>query len=116
MRSESDIISFVVRYNGIIAAQTPNSMTFVIPLKTEKKVALNCLAVWDCGWELVKVSCNKTFPSWEAMCYIKQVFWPDDEAVMQIHLPDSQQIIDAKTVHLWRPTDQAIPLPELWMM
>jgi hypothetical protein len=57
-------------------------------------------------------------PTWEEMCYLKELFWDDPEdMVIQYHPPKSQYIsLHPNCLHLWRPMPQAggvisIPLP-----
>jgi hypothetical protein len=51
--------------------------------------------------------------TWEEMCYIKSMFWDDEEAVMQLHPPKSTWVNNHPyCLHLWRPTEEKIPLPE----
>lgn len=69
------------------------------------------------GWEHVSVSLPNRSPTWEEMCYIKSVFWDEEEAVMQIHPPKSEYVNNAKyCLHLWRPTGAVIPLPPKLMV
>lgn len=63
-------------------------------------------------WEHVSVSAKKNTPAWKEMDFIKRLFWDDEETVMQLHVPRSRWINNHETcLHLWRPTDQTIPLP-----
>jgi hypothetical protein len=63
-------------------------------------------------WEHVSVSTNYRFPSWKEMCWVKDLFWSEEEAVMQLHPPKSDWINNHKfCLHLWRPTNGEIPLP-----
>ena len=41
-------------------------------------------------WEHVSVSTPKRNPNWREMCYIKRLFWDDEETVMQLHPPESK--------------------------
>jgi hypothetical protein len=64
------------------------------------------------NWEHVSVSTRKHAPTWVEMDFIKRLFFDDEETVMQLHVPRSRWINNHETcLHLWRPTDQAIPLP-----
>lgn len=36
-------------------------------------------------WEHVSVSTQKHVPNWEEMCFVKNLFWRDDETVIQFH-------------------------------
>lgn len=69
------------------------------------------------GWEHVSVSLPNRCPNWPEMDAIKQLFWRDDEAVMQLHVPKSDhRNVHPYCLHLWRPTGEAIPLPPGWMV
>ena len=64
------------------------------------------------GWEHVSfMPYNKNkLPSWEDMCQLKDVFWEDEEAVIQIHPKKSEYVnVVENCLHLWRNKD--IPLP-----
>lgn len=66
------------------------------------------------GWEHVSVvPLNKRMtPSWDDMCKIKDWFWNDDEAVIQIHPPKDQYVNNLNNcLHLWRCTYKAMVLP-----
>lgn len=59
------------------------------------------------GWEHVSVSPYKRriTPSWDDMCRIKDAFWKDDEAVIQIHPPKADYVNNMPNcLHLWRCT------------
>lgn len=63
-------------------------------------------------WEHVSVSLSNRCPNWPEMDFIKRMFWDDEEAVMQLHPPRSTWINNHSfCLHMWRPTDQSIPLP-----
>lgn len=69
------------------------------------------------GWEHVSVSLANRTPNWLEMEYVCRLFWTEDEAVMQLHPPRSDWISNhPHCLHLWRPTDVAIPLPPSWMV
>ncbi|MBR2140315.1 MAG: hypothetical protein IJ963_05600 [Phascolarctobacterium sp.] len=60
------------------------------------------------GWDHVSVSPTngKEVPSWEVMCKIKEMFFEDEEEVVQFHPRKSEYINLCKTcLHLWRPND-----------
>jgi len=63
-------------------------------------------------WEHVSVSLPNRCPNWQEMCFIKDLFWDEEEAVMQLHPPRSRWINNhSYCLHLWRPLEQDIPLP-----
>jgi hypothetical protein len=70
------------------------------------------------GWEHVSVhiaiSGKQRTPTWDEMCYIKDVFWDEEDVVMQLHPAKSHYINNHKhTLHLWRPRGKGkyIPIP-----
>lgn len=64
------------------------------------------------GWDHVSVSLPNRCPNWREMCHIKDLFWKDDEVVIQYH-PAKKDYVNnhAYCLHLWKPQDQEIPLP-----
>ena len=65
------------------------------------------------AWEHVSVSLGARCPTWEEMDYVKQIFWRDDETVMQLHVPRDCHINNhAYCLHLWKPINVPIPRPE----
>ena len=64
------------------------------------------------GWEHVSVSNPQRTPSWEVMCKIKELFFEDEEVVMQLHPKKSEYVNNHEhCLHLWRPIDSEIPIP-----
>jgi len=46
------------------------------------------------------------------MCFIKDLFWGEEECVLQLHVPKSQGINNHPyCLHLWRNKNVAIELP-----
>jgi hypothetical protein len=63
-------------------------------------------------WDHVSVSTRKRCPTWDEMCWVKGLFFEDEETVMQLHPPKSEWISDHPTcLHLWRPLRSEIPRP-----
>lgn len=66
------------------------------------------------GWEHVSVSLRHRTPTWREMCYVKSMFFDDEDCVMQLHPPKSKHInFHPHCLHLWRPLDGVIPQPPL---
>jgi len=72
------------------------------------------------GWDHVSVHARaikdgKTqmrCPTWEEMCYLKDLFFEKDECVMQLHPKEADYVNNHPYVlHLWRPVNQPIPTP-----
>jgi hypothetical protein len=63
-------------------------------------------------WEHVSVSTQERTPTWEEMCWIKNLFWKEHECVVQYHPPKSEYVnCHPNCLHLWRPTRRKIPMP-----
>jgi hypothetical protein len=57
------------------------------------------------GWEHVSVSTAQRCPNWTEMCFVKDLFWGEDELVIQYHVPISEHINNHPYVlHMWRDT------------
>lgn len=71
------------------------------------------------GWEHVSVSIanKKRCPTWEEMCMIKNLFWSEEDCVIQYHPPKSQYVNNVgNCLHLWKPTNSNIPIPDSWLV
>jgi hypothetical protein len=63
-------------------------------------------------WDHVSVSLPRRCPNWPEMEFVKRLFFRDDEAAMQLHPPLSDYVsCHPYCLHIWRPTEAAIPLP-----
>ena len=69
------------------------------------------------GWDHASVSLQGRCPTWDEMCYVKQLFFRPDEWVMQFH-PAKEKNINRhpNCLHLWRPQEVEIPKPPEWMV
>lgn len=88
-----------------------NNGAFFIPRNQAAPFRVICSD--EFGWDHVSVSLPNRTPTWDEMCYIKSLFWDDEDTVMQLHPPKSTWINNHPyCLHLWRPTDgSTIPLP-----
>lgn len=58
------------------------------------------------GWEHVSISIGSRCPTWEEMCFVKNLFWGDDESVIQFHPMKSNYVNKHPyCLHLWRHQD-----------
>lgn len=73
---------------------------------------LNFIFSWGCGFEHLSVSTPVRTPTWEQMCFMKDIFWRDDEVCMQLH-PKKEDYVDNMPycLHIWKPIDKEIPTP-----
>jgi len=91
--------------NGCFDAMGPDGYRLVI------------IASGGGGWEHVsvhRVGDPKHAPSWDEMCYVRQLFWEKEDTVMQLHPAGSKYVnTHSGTLHLWRPIGRDIPLPPI---
>ncbi len=66
------------------------------------------------GWEHVSIMPYKHSytPSWDDMCALKDMFFHEDETVVQFH-PAKEHYVNnlSNCLHLWRPTEEKLPTP-----
>lgn len=54
-------------------------------------------------WEHISVSLPDRCPTWDEMCFLKDLFWEPEDVVVQFHPPKSEYVNLAKyCLHLWR--------------
>ena len=86
---------------------------FIIPLNYGIKA--NVIASNGEGWEHVSVTLIglRYSPNWEQMCFIKSIFWEENDVVIQYH-PAKKDYVNNHPfcLHLWRPIGQVIPTPD----
>lgn len=72
------------------------------------------------GWDHVSVSIHMEptrTPSWEAMDFIKRLFFYDSEVVVQFHVPRAMHVnVHPGCLHLWRSHRQEYVLPPRSML
>lgn len=100
-----------------------NNGAFEIPHYKISNYTINILASDGEGWQHVSVSLYcpdrkvERCPTWEEMCFVKSLFWDDEESVMQLHPPKSQWVNNHPyCLHLWKPDNIEIPLPDAMMV
>ena len=81
---------------------------------TMPKWSGSVICTYTGGWDHVSVSPFKknVIPTWDDMCAIKDVFWKDDEAVIQVH-PEKDMYVNnlPNCLHLWRCYYKEMVLP-----
>lgn len=116
MRKLSDHINRFRIHNGPLGSDDTLGMTgsFYIPLKTGARAfVISSEGMEQYPWEHVSVSIlkQKRCPTWEEMCFLKDLFWEEEEAVLQIHPPKSEYVNNHEyCLHLWKPKKE-IELP-----
>lgn len=93
-----------------------NNGFFQIPCpRTMKNLNVQCSD--GGGWDHVSVSTPSRCPTWEEMCFIKDLFFGPEEIVMQLHPAKSEyKNYHPYCLHLWRPQNAEIPLPDSIMV
>jgi hypothetical protein len=67
----------------------------------------------ESGWEHVSCSCEDRCPTWEEMCFVKDIFWMEDECVVQYHPPKSEYVnYHPHCLHMWKPINMSLPIPQ----
>ena len=95
-----------------------NNGFFLIPHHRINNYQYRVQASDGMGWEHVSVSvgenrkAQRRCPTWEEMCYIKSLFWDEDDCVIQYHPAKSEYVnMHQFVLHLWRPINEDIPIP-----
>ena len=113
-----------VRHNKEIGTTQAdgNNGYFVVPnpdCPNKRKLTLIVVASDGLGWEHVSVSFHdkKKTPTWRIMCYIKDLFWDEDDVVIQYHPAKDQYVnMHPHCLHLWRPVGVEFPIPTKTMV
>lgn len=72
---------------------------------------------WGGGWDHVSVSYPDRCLTWEEMCKVKDIFFRDDECVIQIHPPKGEYVnVHPYCLHLWKIQNAEILMPPKWMV
>ena len=96
--------------NGELASSKKdgNNGAFKIPYH---KLDFFCIISDQLGWEHVSIS-SRRIPKWTEMTHFKNLFWQEDDAVIQIHPPKADYVNYANNcLHLWRPVGYKLILP-----
>ncbi len=94
-----------------------NQGVFIIPHtnpKNRRTINLSVMCSSDDQWEhcSVLVEGKKRTPTWEEMCFIKDMFWDDHDVVVQYHPAKKDYVNNANfTLHLFRSVTTQFPTP-----
>lgn len=72
--------------------------------------------IWSigAGWDHVSISPfnKRAIPTWDEMCRLKDIFFHEEETVVQYHPPKSDYVNNLPNcLHLWRPQIEKMPRP-----
>lgn len=95
-----------------------NNGFFMVKHPHDRSLRFYCIASDGLGWEHVSVSVGivgqqqKRTPTWDEMCYIKKMFWDEEDTVVQFHPPKSEYInMHEYVLHLWRKCGENFETP-----
>ena len=81
-------------------------------IKMPGGIKLFVIASFGGGWDHVSVSLRNRCPTWDEMCFIKNMFFEENECVIQYHPPKSEYVNNHPYVlHMWKPQQAIIPMP-----
>lgn len=87
-----------------------NNGSFLIPFESYELYVIGSDGM---EWEHVSVSLRNRTPNWREMCFIKDLFWDEEDCIVQYHPAKSQYVNNHEhTLHLWKPTNKIIPVPQ----
>ena len=87
-----------------------NNGAFEVKLRHGQTVFV--IASDQLSWEHVSVSRRDRCPTWDEMCLIKDIFWDEEECVVQFHPPRSQYVdTHPYCLHLWKKIGETYETP-----
>lgn len=109
MKQKPDVEQYKSSVPGYVQGDCRNGC-FAIPYRDG--IVLNVVASDGMGWEHVSVSLPDRCPTWEEMCFIKDVFWEEYETVIQYHPPKKDYVnCHPYCLHMWKPVGKKFPKP-----
>jgi len=89
---------------------------FTVPHERLYKAHYQIIASNGEGWEHVSVHVvdrkQPRTPAWDEMCYVKSVFWDEEDIVVQFHPRKSDYVnLHPYVLHLWRQVGGDFPHP-----
>ncbi len=108
--------------SGKLASDSSYGMAgaFTVAFTTTRRLIVISSGSEQTDWEHVSVRAQEKsgkkfkdkMPTWGEMCYIKGLFWEDNECVIQYHPAEKDYVnIHDHVLHLWRPLKEEIPKP-----
>jgi hypothetical protein len=116
MRHEPNLRIEAYRHNewGFTSPPNVNWGAFIVPFRGVRLRVISSGSDEEHGWEHVSVSLNGRCPTWPEMQHVKELFWRDDECVVQFHPPADRYINQhPHCLHMWRRIGSEVELPPL---
>lgn len=68
-------------------------------------------------WQHVSVSLPNRTPFWSEMVKVKDLFWEEEDTVLQFHPPKSKYVNNMKfCLHMWKHNSMDFPVPETYLV
>lgn len=97
--------------NGLLGSDSSWGNNGVFEMPGPNGDILTVIVSDGLGWDHVSVSTPKRTPTWSEMCFVKDIFFEEDEVVIQYHPAKKDYVNFYKyCLHMWRP--QGVELPE----
>ena len=118
MRNEPNVRIDKYRFNDDPRFTSEPGYNYGVFMIKRNGVVLKVIAGYDGVWEHVSVSVIGRSPifnrcaTWEEMCFVKDLFWHEDETVIQFHPKKSEYInLHEHVLHLWKKVGSEYELP-----
>ena len=122
MKDPRQIIAAVEAAKGRVIKTAPDGMAFVITHVVDNRDRQLCvIASWGGHWDHASVhatrlsvagSAMNVTPTWDEMCFVKQLCWQDDEWALEYHPAREDNInVHENTLHIWKPQSKSFPKP-----
>lgn len=104
------------RYLRIEARAIDGGQGIINLPRNNKRGYTTASVVWSYGggWDHVSVAPldERIMPTWNDMCFVKEMFFEDDEAAVEYHPAKKENISRVPNcLHLWRPQTEEMPMP-----
>lgn len=100
-----------------------NNGFFLFPHYRINDYEIRCMVSDGMGWEHVSVTVShknkdsSRCPTWEEMCWVKDMFWNESDVVVQYHPAKKDYIsMHPYCLHLWKPIGVLLPTPDPLMI
>ena len=106
--NNKEIASYSINH-PVLGIGEGNNGCFSIPCQS---FILTVIASDEGGWDHVSVSLKTRTPRYHEMCFIKELFFKEEETAVEFHVPQSKHINNFEyCLHLWRNQREGHKLP-----
>jgi len=105
-------IEQILKEKRVLIQRVGSDGGYAIAYLPGTKKPFNIIFSFGGGWDHVSVSYVNRCPTWDEMCYIKNIFFDEEECVVQYHPPKSEYVNNHPyCLHMWKPQNQELPTP-----